>query len=168
MLLEISLYHMVAWLWLFMGVWHIDPSEHIFVLQKEIEVLALLSRLDTQNVYFRSFPPGMFSFRSFSFWWNNWICTLFIWWPPLFWYQLTSVDKIPFGKIKGYVPIRFILFWFFYCLLITNCRITFSSFVTLCHRGCKTVRPLGSWRRTWGISPSCWYDWYLCWSWTSF
>ncbi|KAB1223315.1 Valine--tRNA ligase [Morella rubra] len=37
----------------------IVASEEVMqYVSKEIEVLALLSRLDTQNVYFRSFPPG--------------------------------------------------------------------------------------------------------------
>ena len=31
-----------------------------FLLQKEREVLALLSRLDLQNIHFTDSPPGMF------------------------------------------------------------------------------------------------------------
>jgi hypothetical protein len=47
------------------------------MVQKEKEVLALLSRLDVPNVHFTNSPPGMFSFKSLSFV-KNWIYTSFI------------------------------------------------------------------------------------------
>jgi hypothetical protein len=79
----------------------------ICMVQKEKEVLALLSRLDVPNVHFTNSPPGMFSFKSLSLV-KNWIYTsfilslLFFWWGGFWvgcggvwcWYQLPSEDKI--------------------------------------------------------------------------
>lgn len=52
------------------------------MMQKEKEVLALLSRLDVQNVHFTNSPPGMFSFKSLSFWARTGYILLSFW--PLF------------------------------------------------------------------------------------
>jgi hypothetical protein len=50
------------------SVLHVFIYAYICVMQEEKEVLALLSRLDMQNVHFTNSPPGMYSSLSFSFW----------------------------------------------------------------------------------------------------
>ena len=57
------------------------------MVQKEKEVLALLSRLDVPNVHFTNSPPGMFSFKSLSLV-KSWIYGVWCW------YQLASGVKI--------------------------------------------------------------------------
>lgn len=58
-------------------------------MQKEKEVLALLSRLDVHNVRFTNIPPGMFPFKSLYLLAKNWICTSI-----MYVYQLVSDDEV--------------------------------------------------------------------------